>query len=73
MRLRMTNKFRIEFCDPREYDDAGFLKVYLVEDHGDTKLLDVDALHSISMNDVVRVLQCIDPLAKKREMGPEDE
>jgi hypothetical protein len=67
------NRLRIEFCDPREYDDAGFLEVYLVEDHGETKLLDVDALHNISMNDVVRILRCIDSLDLKiNYKEPED-
>ncbi len=67
------NKCRIEFCDPRDYDDAGFLRVYLVEDHGTTKLLDVDALHSISMGDVVRLLRSIQPLIKIDYLEPEDE
>ena len=65
-------EFRIEFCDPREYDDAGFLEVYLVEDHGDTKLVDVDALHSVSMADVVRLLKCINPLVKIKERVPKE-
>lgn len=67
------NKFKIEFCDPQEYDDAGFLEVYLIEDHGTTKILDVDALHSISMGDVVRLLRCIEPLLKITYRRPEDE
>jgi len=64
-------KVRIEYCDVQDYDDSGFLRIYLVEDHGDTKLLDVDALHSISMADVVRLLHIIDPLIRIENMEPE--
>jgi len=65
-------KVRIEYCDVQEYDDSGFLRVYLVEDNGDTLLLDVDALHSISMADVVRLLRVVDPLIRVEPMEPED-
>lgn len=65
-------KVRIEFCDVQDYGDSGFLRVYLVEDHGDTKLLDVDALHTISMADVVRLLHILDPLIRVDYLEPED-
>ena len=67
------NEFRVEFCDPQEYDDAGFLCIYLIEGSVETTLLDVDALHSISMGDVVRLLKSLQPLLNVKYVGPEDE
>lgn len=67
------NEFRVEFCDPQEYDDAGFLCIYLIEDGIETVLLDVDALHSISMGDVVRLLKSLQHLLKIDYVGPRDD
>ena len=71
--------FRLEYCDPREYDDAGFLRIYVyksesyVKDQDEViKVVSTDALHSISMADIVELLGCIDPKLDITYLEPED-